>query len=77
MINTTKLQKEVLSVIATELTDIKDTKNVNAYETFTDIDKLCEGMMKGTIEPQLTPKQCDRLNDILLELVTFIRDLER
>lgn len=74
---TTKLQKEFIQIVIQELKDIKETKNVNAFETYDDIDKLCKGLMDGTIEPKLAPKYCDRLSDLLYEFVTLIRDLER
>lgn len=73
----TKLQKEVLEIMRTELDFMKKCDNINALTVFNDIDKTVEGMMKGTMEPQLEPKHCDRLSDILYEIVTFIRDLER
>lgn len=74
---TTKLQKEFIQIVIQELKDIKETKNVNAFETYDDIDKLCKGLMDGKIEPQIHPIFVDRLDDLLHEFITLVRDLER
>jgi len=73
----TKLQKETLEIIREELDLMKKCDNINATTVFTAIDKDINHMKDGTMEPQLEEKYADRLSDILYEIVTFIRDLER
>ena len=73
----TKLQKEVLEIIREELDLMKKCDNINATTVFTVIDKGINSIKEGTMDPQLEEKHADRLSDILYEIVTFIRDLER
>lgn len=73
----TKLQKETLEIIREELNLMKKCDNINATTVFTVIDKGINSIKEGTMDPQLEEKHADRLSDILYEIVTFIRDLER
>lgn len=73
----TKLQKEVLEIIREELDLMKKCDNINATTVFTVIDKGINSIKEGTMDPQLEEKHADRLSDILYEIVTYIRDLER
>ncbi len=73
----TKLQKEVLEIIREELNLMKKCDNINATTVFTVIDKGINSIKEGTMDPQLEEKHADRLSDILYEIVTYIRDLER
>lgn len=73
----TKLQKEVLEVIREELGFMKACNDINSPSVFSEIDTVIEGMKTGDMDPRLDPRYADRLSDILYEIVTFIRDLER
>ena len=73
----TKLQKEVLEVLREELGFMKECNDINSSSIYCEIDTIIENMKNGDMDPQLTPQQADKLSDILYEIVTFIRDLER
>ena len=73
----TKLQKEILEVIREELDFMKKCNDINSSSVYKEIDKITESMINGTMDPQLTKQQAGKLSDILYEIVTFIRDLER
>ena len=84
MLKPTKLQKEVLEVIRVELNFIKDYDNFNTREisslhhhVYKNIDRTIEDMKSGRMEPKLHEYHADKLSDIMYEIVTFIRDLER
>jgi hypothetical protein len=73
----TKLQKEILEVIREELDFMKKCNDINSSSVYKEIDKITESMINGTMDPQLTKQQAGKLSDILYEIVTQIRDLER
>ena len=73
----TKLQKEVLEVIREELGFMKNCNDINSSSVYCEIDTITENMKHGNMDPKLNSKQTNHLSDILYEIVTFIRDLER
>jgi len=74
----TKKQKEFLEIIREELRFMKeDCNNINTLEIPEEIDRVTKKLMDGTMEPKIEPRHADRLNDILYEIVTLTRDLER
>ena len=73
----TKLQKEVLEVMREELGFMKECNDIGSSSVYCEIDTIIENMKHGDMDPKLDPKHADRLSDILYEIVTFIRDLER
>ena len=77
MAEPTKRQKEMLQVIIEEMTYMKRTKDINSIEVLKDIDKSVYAMMQGDKDPKISPKHADHLSDILYEIVTLVRDVER
>lgn len=76
---TTKLQKELLQIIIEELKRLKCMPNINTDVNviYRDIDLLIKGLTHGSIEPTLDSVKADNLGDILYQIITLIRNIER
>lgn len=76
---TTKLQKELLQIIIEELKRLKCMPNINTDVNviYRDVDLLIKGLTNGSIEPTLDSVKADNLGDILYQIVTLVRNIER
>lgn len=73
----TKRQKEMLQVLIEELKYMKYADDINSIAIMKDIDTSIHAMMQGDKDPKIAPRHADHLSDILYEIVTLIRDVER